>query len=64
MVRSNRSQMLYKIGLLKKIARSSRKQHFWSQFIIRFSQSKTPSQVFSCEFYETSKKTFFTEHLW
>ena len=25
---------------------------------------KTPAQVFSCEFCEISKNTFFTEHLW
>ena len=26
--------------------------------------AKTPAQVFSCEFCEISKNTFFTEHLW
>ena len=25
---------------------------------------KTPAQVFSCEFCEILKNTFFTEHLW
>ena len=25
---------------------------------------ETMAQVFSCEFYEISKNTFFTEHLW
>ena len=29
-----------------------------------FIKKKTLAQVFSCEFYEISKNTFFTEHLW
>ena len=29
-----------------------------------FIEKETLAQVFSCEFYEISKKTFFTEHLW
>ena len=29
-----------------------------------FIKKETRSQVFSCEFYEISKTTFFTEHLW
>ena len=27
-------------------------------------EEETLEQVFSCEFYEISKNTFFTEHLW
>ena len=27
-------------------------------------KKETLAQVFSCEFYEISKSTFFTEHLW
>ena len=27
-------------------------------------KKETLAQVFSCEFYEISKNTFFTEHLW
>ena len=29
-----------------------------------FIKKKTLAQVFSCEFCEISKNTFFTEHLW
>ena len=29
-----------------------------------FIKRETLAQVFSCEFYEISKNTFFTEHLW
>ena len=29
-----------------------------------FIKKETLAQVFSCEFYEISKNTFFTEHLW
>ena len=29
-----------------------------------FIKKETLTQVFSCEFYEISKSTFFTEHLW
>ena len=29
-----------------------------------FIQKETLAQVFSCEFCEISKNTFFTEHLW
>ena len=28
-----------------------------------FNKKETLAQVFSCEFYEISKNTFFTEHL-
>ena len=27
-------------------------------------KKETPAQVFSCEFCEISRNTFFTEHLW
>ena len=29
-----------------------------------FIKKETLAQVFSCEFWEISKNTFFTEHLW
>ena len=29
-----------------------------------FVKKDTPTQVFSCEFYEFSRTPFFTEHLW
>ena len=31
---------------------------------LNFIKKETLAQVFSCEFYEISKNTFFTEHLW
>ena len=33
-------------------------------FLIKFIKKETLVQVFSCEFYEISKNTIFTEHLW
>ena len=33
-------------------------------FLIFFIKKVTLAQVFSCEFCEISKNTFFTEHLW
>ena len=36
----------------------------WQTLFFRnFIKKKTLAQVFSCEFCETSKNTFFTEHL-
>ena len=32
--------------------------------LLFFLKKETLAQVFSCEFYEISKNTFFTEHLW
>ena len=29
-----------------------------------FIEKETLAKVFSCDFYEISKNTFFTEHLW
>ena len=34
------------------------------QAACNFIKKETLAQVFSCEFCEISKKTFFTEHLW
>ena len=31
---------------------------------MKFIKKETLAQVFSCEFYEISKNTFFIEHLW
>ena len=33
-------------------------------FLIKFIKKESLAQVFSCEFCEISKNTFFTEHLW
>ena len=35
-----------------------------SQVACNFTKKESLAQVFSCEFWEISKKTFFTEHLW
>ena len=32
--------------------------------VSNFIKREALAQVFSCEFYEISKNTFFTEHLW
>ena len=32
--------------------------------VANFIKKEIPAQVFSCEFYEISKKNLFTEHLW
>ena len=32
--------------------------------VYNFNKKETLAQVFSCEFCEISKNTFFTEHLW
>ena len=34
------------------------------QKICNFIKKETLAQMFSCEFYEISKNTFLTEHLW
>ena len=39
------------------------KSHFCIQ-ACNFIKRETLAQVFSCEFYEIAKNTFFTEHLW
>ena len=39
------------------------KQLCWSLFFKKVAGLRTPTQVFSCEFCEIFKNTFFTEHL-
>ena len=54
--------MFYKKSVLKNVAKFIGKHlcqsHFFKVFI------KEETQVFSCEFCEIFKNTFFTEHLW
>ena len=38
--------------------------HGIKDYYCNFIKKETLAQVFSCEFCETSKNTFFTEHLW
>ena len=37
---------------------------FLAQIACNFHRKETLAQVFSCEFYEISKNTFFTKQLW
>ena len=38
-------------------------EHYLSE-AYNFMKKETLAQVFSCEFYDISKNTFFREHLW
>ena len=56
--------------VLKNFAKFTRK-HMCRNVLIRFQdvgqqlyQKETPAQLSSCEFCETFKKNFFTDHLW
>ena len=37
---------------------------FTEKHLCNFIKKETLVQVFSCEFWEIAKNTFFTEHLW
>ena len=62
-VRSKRSQVLYKIGILKKSAIPKKTTVLESLFKKVCRNKETPAQVFSWEYWKTLKNTFFTEHL-
>ena len=59
-------------GVLKKFAKFTGKHQHQSLFFNKFAdlrpgtslKKETLAQLFSCEFCEISKITFFTEHLW
>ena len=54
-----------KIGVRKNLAQSTEKRLCQSLFHANnFINKKTLAQLFSCEFCEIFKNTFFTEHLW
>ena len=58
--------MFCKKGVLRNFANFARK-HLCQSIrpeACNFNKKETLVQVFSCEFYEISKNTFFTEHLW
>ena len=70
-LRSSRSQMFFKIVILKKFAELPRKHLCWSVFLIKkqawrpaylSKKKETTIQVFSCEYCEFFK-SFFIEHL-
>ena len=42
----------------------NRKIFLIKRILINFIKKETLAQMFSCEFCEISKNTFFTEHLW
>ena len=59
-----------KKGVLRNFAKFTGKHQGQSLFLIKWPQAcnfikkETLAQVFSCEFCEIFKNTFFTEHLW
>ena len=53
--------MFFKIGFFKNVALFPEKHLCWILFLI--SCRSAPKQVFSCEYCEIFKKSFFTEHL-
>ena len=60
-----------KKGVLRNSKRLTRKNLCQSLFLIKlqtetcnFIKKESLAQVFSCEFYEISKDTFITKHLW
>ena len=56
--------MFYKAGYLKNFTKFARKHLCWSHLLTKLHNKKDiPAQVFYCDFYKTSKVTFFTEHL-
>ena len=54
--RSSRSQLFFKIGILKNFAIVTGKHLCWSHFLIKV----TPAQVFSYEYCENFKRSFFS----
>ena len=61
MHRSSRPEVFCKKGALKNMAKFTGKRHCRSLFFNRVAGLK---QVFSCEFCEVFKDTFFIEHFW
>ena len=60
-----RNQKQSSLGVLRNFAKFTRK-HLWQSLLfnkIAGLTKETLAQVFSCEFYEISENTFFTEHL-
>ena len=61
---------VYKIDVLKETANFTKKHQCWSHFLEKSPEIKRlrnkdtqKAQLFSCEFCEAFKNTFFTEHL-
>ena len=69
--RSSRPEVFCKKGVLRNLPKFTGKHLCRSLFFNKvvaeacnFIKKETLAQVFSCEFCEISKNTFFTEHLW
>ena len=58
---NSRSQMFFKIGVFMNFSIFTGKHLCWSLFLIKLQAFKkeTPAQVFSCEYCEIFKNTFF-----
>ena len=54
-------EVFYEKGVIRNFAKFTGKQHLCQSL---FFKKVTLVQVFSCEFFEISKNTSFTEHLW
>ena len=72
-IRSCLPKVFYKKGVVKNFTKFIRKHLCWSLFFNQacnfitkgnFITKETPTQVFSCEFYEVFKSNFFIEYLW
>ena len=55
--------LFYKKGVLKNFAKFTGTHLCLSLFLVKPLKKETLAQVFSCEFCEIFKSTFFTEHL-
>ena len=72
MIRSGRPELFCENGALRNYVKFTGKHQCESLFLNKVTglwpatllKKETLAQVFSCEFYEISKNTFFTEHLW
>ena len=60
-IRSSRPNVICKKGVLKNFSKFTGKHLFWSLFFagLRLSKKETLAQVFSCQFCEFYKNTFF-----
>ena len=68
MLRSSRAYVFYKRDVFQDVTKFTEKHVWQNLFIIKLSLQlyyrKTPTQVFSCEFFEIIMGKFFIKHLW
>ena len=62
--RSIRSQIFFKIGVLKNFANFTRKRLCWSQKACNFVKNSLQRKSFPVNFCRFLETPFFTEHLW